>query len=232
MTVARAIKLTVFAFVYFGMLLLMSCANPRLPGTKILDINELPFVHKIDIQQGNVINQDMLGQLELGMEQTRIEYIMGTPSIRHTFDSSTWDYFFSYRHEDKYTESRRITLHFDQYDKLAFVSGNVQASETTIPIKRFKDVKLPVPRYKELSNYQRFKNKLPFGEKIEPQIEEDTEIVTKEYKKFEKMITERKRINSDVYVGIKPAPNKKALGSKDEHEGQKVEPVESRGADN
>lgn len=232
MPVVKAIKLIVYTFVSFGIVSLSSCANPRLPGTKFLDINELPFVHKIDIQQGNVINQDMLGQLELGMERNRIEYIMGTPSIKHTFDSSTWEYFFSYRHEDEYTESRRITLHFDDYGKLAFVSGNVQASETTVPIKKFKDVKLAVPRYKELSNFQRFKNKLPFRERIEPQIEEDAEIVTKEYKKFEKMITERKRINSDVYVGIKPSPNKKPLSSKNEYEEQKLESVADREAEN
>ena len=232
MTVVKEIKLITCTFVCFGIVLLMSCANPRLPGTKFLDINELPFVHKIDIQQGNVINQDMLGQLELGMEKTRIEYIMGTPSIKHTFDSSTWDYFFSYRHEDEYTESRRITLHFDEYDKLTFVSGNIQASETTIPIKRFKDVKVAVPRYKELSNFQRFKNKLPLVEKIKPQIQEDAEEVTIEYKKFEKMITERKRINSDVYVGIKPGPNKKALSSKDEFKEQKLESIEDGETEN
>ena len=89
-----------------------------------------------------------------------------------------------------------------------------------------------MPRYKELSNFQRFKNKLPLVEKIEPQIQEDAEEVTKEYKKFEKMITERKRINSDVYVGVKPGPNKKALSSKDEFKEQKLESIEDGETEN
>ncbi|OUU75057.1 MAG: hypothetical protein CBC29_05245 [Methylococcaceae bacterium TMED69] len=223
MTVARTLKLIIHIFVYSALFLLLSCASPRLPGTKFLDINQLPFVHKIDIQQGNVITQDMLGQLEIGMEKKRIEYIMGTPSIKHTFKSSTWDYFFSYRYKDEYTEDRRITLHFDDSGTLAFLSGNVQASETAIPVKKFKDVKVAVPRYKELSNLQKFKNKIPFKKKIRPQVEEDGQIVTKEYAKFEKMISERKKINSDVYVGIKPSPGKKALNSKDEYKEQKSE---------
>ena len=72
MTVARTLKLIIHIFVYSALFLLLSCANPRLPGTKFLDINKLPFVHKIDIQQGNVITQDMLGQLEIGMEKNSL----------------------------------------------------------------------------------------------------------------------------------------------------------------
>ena len=223
MTNTQILKNATYIWVYFTFFLLISCANPRLPGTKFLDINNLPFVHKIDIQQGNVITQDMLGQLKIGMEKKRIEYIMGTPSIKHTFKSSTWDYFFSIRYKDEYTESRRITLHFDNAEKLAFLSGNVQVSETTIPVKKFRDVKVAVPRYKELSGLQKFKNKIPFKDKIMPQVEEDGEMVTKEYAKFEKMILDRKKVNSDVYVGIRPSPGKKALNSKEEYKEQAPE---------
>ena len=46
------------------------------------------------------------------------------------------------------------------------------------------------------------------------------------------MITERKRINSDVYVGVKPGPNKKALSSKDEFKGQKLESIEDGETEN
>ena len=211
-------KILVSFYLILILTLLIGCANPRLPGTKYLSINELPFVHKIDIQQGNVITQDMLGSLEQGMDKKRIKYIMGTPSIKDTFNYSTWDYFFSHRFKDEYTESRRITLHFDDDEKLAFISGNVQASETTIPIKKFKDVKVSVPRYKQLTTVQRFKNKIPFTEKSQAEIEEDEKIITKEYLKFEEMVNQRKEQNSDIYVGIKLGPGRKALESKREHE--------------
>ena len=79
MTVVKEMKLIIYTFVCFVMFLLMSCANPRLPGTKFLDINELQnrypklprawdgnrthqnflYINELDIQQGNVINQDM-----------------------------------------------------------------------------------------------------------------------------------------------------------------------------
>ena len=211
-------KILVSSYLILVLTLLIGCANPRLPGTKYLSINELPFVHKIDIQQGNVITQDMLGSLEQGMDKKRIKYIMGTPSIRDTFNYSTWDYFFSHRFKDEYTESRRITLHFDDNEKLAFISGNVQPSETTIPIKKFKDVKVSVPRYKQLTAIQRFKNKIPFTEKTEAKTEEDEKVITKEYLKFEEMVNQRKKQNSDIYVGIKPSPDRKALESKEELE--------------
>ena len=44
-----------------------------------------PLLYKIDIQQGNVINQEMLNKLEPGMDKKRVKFIMGTPVIVDPF---------------------------------------------------------------------------------------------------------------------------------------------------
>ena len=40
--------------------------------------------HKIDIQQGNVITQDMLAQLAPEMDKKKVKFIMGSPIVQDT----------------------------------------------------------------------------------------------------------------------------------------------------
>ncbi len=88
-----------------------------------------PLLYKIDIQQGNVIEQDMIDKLRVGMDKEQVRFIMGTPAIIDTFHSNRWDYIFSYQKGGKAREQRRITLHFEE-EKLARISGDVETSYT------------------------------------------------------------------------------------------------------
>ena len=36
-----------------------------------------PGVYKLNVQQGNIVTDDMLAQLETGMNQRQVEYVMG-----------------------------------------------------------------------------------------------------------------------------------------------------------
>ena len=48
--------------------------------------------YQVPVAQGNIISKDMLSKLEKGLTKPQVQYIMGTPSIRDPFDSSSWDY--------------------------------------------------------------------------------------------------------------------------------------------
>ena len=88
----------------------------------------IPFVHRIDIQQGNVVTQDMLDKLEPGMEQDKVRYVMGTPLIMDAFHPERWDYLYSYQAGDsKEREQRQISLYFDK-GRLARIEGDVKPS--------------------------------------------------------------------------------------------------------
>ena len=50
---------------------LTGCST-KLMDAKIPHIGDLPFIHRINIQQGNVITQDMLAQLEPEMEKKKV----------------------------------------------------------------------------------------------------------------------------------------------------------------
>lgn len=90
--------------------LLTGCANSTDGGSKLISF---PGAYKIDIQQGNVVTQSMVDQLELGMTRAQVQYIMGTPLLQDTFDRNRWDYVYSHQPGDKAREQRTVTLFFD-----------------------------------------------------------------------------------------------------------------------
>lgn len=83
-------------------------------------VGDLPFVYKIDVQQGNVYTQEMISQVQLGMNKTQVQGIMGTPLLTDVFDVNRWDYYTSDQFGREPREQERLTLFFDN-DQLAHV---------------------------------------------------------------------------------------------------------------
>jgi len=83
--------------------------------------------HRIEIQQGNFISQEMLNQLKPGMTKDQVRFILGTPLVTDVFHADRWDYVFSRRRANtNETERRHIAVHFES-DKLTKVDGDVVA---------------------------------------------------------------------------------------------------------
>lgn len=83
-----------------------------------------PGVHKIDIQQGNVVTQDMVDQLRPGMTTRQVRFIMGTPLITDTFNSNRWDYLYSIQVAGGTRKQERISLLFDENNELQGLGGD------------------------------------------------------------------------------------------------------------
>ena len=83
-----------------------------------------PRVHKVIVQQGNVITQEMVDKLKPGMTRSQVAYIMGEPVVRNTFDDSRWDYVYSLENPGFYEVSSTMSLFFEN-DKLAFFTGDL-----------------------------------------------------------------------------------------------------------
>ena len=83
-----------------------------------------PGVHKIDIQQGNVVTQDMVDQLRPGMNTRQVRFIMGTPLIADTFHSNRWDYLYSIQVAGGTRKQERISLIFDENNELQSLGGD------------------------------------------------------------------------------------------------------------
>ena len=99
----------------FVALLLAGCQSVTLPGLS---------AHKIDIQQGNVVTQDMVAKLKPGMSRSQVRFALGTPLIADPFHPDRWDYVYVMHKKGKLVAQRRIVAVF-QDDKLVRIEGDV-----------------------------------------------------------------------------------------------------------
>jgi outer membrane protein assembly factor BamE len=85
---------------------------------------KIPLVYRVDIQQGNVIEQSMIDKLEPGMTRAKVKFIMGTPLLVDPFHSNRWEYIYSIEPGSGVRAQRHVTLFFNG-DKLTHIEGNV-----------------------------------------------------------------------------------------------------------
>lgn len=82
-----------------------------------------PGVYKIDVEQGNLVDRDMMDQLKAGMSRRQVRFILGTPLVEDPFNSERWDYPYVLRNGDDIIREAQVTVHFDG-DSLVDVSGD------------------------------------------------------------------------------------------------------------
>jgi outer membrane protein assembly factor BamE len=85
-------------------------------------------VYRINIQQGNFLDQAAVEQVKVGMTRSQVRYLLGTPLAADAFSRSRWDYLYYFKKgHTRATEARRVTVYFAD-DKVARLekSGPVQ----------------------------------------------------------------------------------------------------------
>jgi outer membrane protein assembly factor BamE len=72
-------------------------------------------VYRLNIAQGNLIEQEDLDQVELGMTRNQVRFLLGTPMIDDPFHVNRWDYvyFLKLGREDA-TFKRWVSVFFEQ----------------------------------------------------------------------------------------------------------------------
>ena len=98
--------------------------------TSVPDLFIFPGVHKLGMLQGNIIDQEKLDQLEVGMSRAQAQFVMGTPLIADTFDLDRWDYFYEFKTAEGDILRRSVTLHF-QEGVLTQIRRDRQVAEET-----------------------------------------------------------------------------------------------------
>jgi outer membrane protein assembly factor BamE len=80
--------------------------------------------HKIEMQQGNYVDQEMIGKLKPGMTRSQVRFILGTPLVADVFHPDRWDYIYLTGEAGDVRRQRRITVTFDG-DTLKRIEGDV-----------------------------------------------------------------------------------------------------------
>ena len=84
--------------------------------------------HRIDVQQGNALDQENVARLKPGLNRSQVRFLMGTPLVVDPFRTDRWDYVYVYYKAGKLAEQKRITLFFEG-DTLARIEGDMPAAE-------------------------------------------------------------------------------------------------------
>ena len=117
------------------------------------DIPDFPvpsLVHKVNVQQGNIVDQAQVNKLRPGMDKNQVNFIMGTPSIVDTFHNDRWEYIYTMYegNKDKFKQ-KRISLFFED-QKLARIQGDVIPQPVNQEAELAKqNVEVEVPPQKE-----------------------------------------------------------------------------------
>jgi outer membrane protein assembly factor BamE len=81
--------------------------------------------HKIDVQQGNYLDQETVSKLKPDMTRSQVRFLLGTPLIADPFHPERWDYPYIDRKKGKLKAAKRLTLIFD--------GDNLKRALTDIP---------------------------------------------------------------------------------------------------
>jgi outer membrane protein assembly factor BamE len=118
------------------LIVLTGCRQvPMLPGLS---------AHRIDIQQGNYVTQDMVAKLKPGMTKSQVRFALGTPLIVDPFHADRWDYIYMMQKAGRTVEQRRIVVVFDS-DKLLRIDGDVVPGAASPGSATSSEVKSPLP---------------------------------------------------------------------------------------
>ena len=82
-----------------------------------------PGVYRIDVEQGNLVDQEMIEQLEPGMSRRQVRFIMGSPLVEDTFNPDRWDYPYVIRNGQTVIREAQVSIFFDG-DRLVEVRGD------------------------------------------------------------------------------------------------------------
>ena len=80
--------------------------------------------HKIDIQQGNYVTQEMVSKLKPGMSKSQVRFALGTPLVVDPFHAERWDYVYVQQKRGRTVEQRHIAVIFKD-EKLVRIDGDV-----------------------------------------------------------------------------------------------------------
>ena len=82
-------------------------------------------VYRIDIQQGNLLKDEDIGQVEVGMTRSQVQFLLGTPMVSDSFHRDRWDYaYYLQRGREREADRRWLVVYFET-DRVARIARDV-----------------------------------------------------------------------------------------------------------
>ncbi|WP_445397327.1 outer membrane protein assembly factor BamE [Zobellella sp. An-6] len=99
-----------------------------LPLILALPLTGCGLVYKVDIPQGNYIEEKQVAQLRQGMSKEQVRFLLGNPMSLDGFNHDKWIYLYYFKPGRGDVEQKQLTLDFSN-DALVSVQGDFPVSE-------------------------------------------------------------------------------------------------------
>ena len=86
----------------------------RVPSIVLAALALTACVYRIDIQQGNLLDDEDIVQIEVGMTRSQVQFLLGTPMVADSFHRDRWDYAYYFRRgRSPDLIQRWVVVHFE-----------------------------------------------------------------------------------------------------------------------
>ena len=83
-------------------------------------------VYRIDIQQGNLLDEEDVNQVDLGMTRSQVQFLLGTPMVSDSFHRDRWDYAYYYRRGRSPDADRRWVVVYFENDRVQRIGRDLE----------------------------------------------------------------------------------------------------------
>jgi len=88
-------------------------------------------IFRIDIQQGNLLEESAVDQIEIGMTRGQVRFLLGTPMVADSFHQNRWDYTYYFQAgKSREIEQRWLIVYFAE-DQVERIEKDVPISPST-----------------------------------------------------------------------------------------------------
>lgn len=89
----------------------------------LLALQGCNLVYKVNIQQGNILEQALVDDLKPGMTKRQVELVLGTPAVASPFRQDRWDYISTYSRRGSEPTVKNLSLVFEN-NRLVRMEGD------------------------------------------------------------------------------------------------------------
>ena len=109
-------KFRLIAVVLSSLLLVSACSS---------------WIYRIDVPQGNFLDERDVKKLRIGMSKDQVIYVLGRPVVKDTFDEDTWYYVYDMKRgmKSRGDDFRKDMIIRFSNDKIVAVEGDFELSE-------------------------------------------------------------------------------------------------------
>lgn len=89
------------------------------------------WVFRIDIPQGNYLEQKDIDKLQIAMTKEQVKFVLGSPVVVDAFESDTWHYVYRFKsgRSESFNAQKKFIIKFED-NKLVSASGDFELPES------------------------------------------------------------------------------------------------------